>query len=118
MPRMRKFSTPVNGLPPEYERLRQSLAQVGYISQGSIVDRARLRPPRSGYQWTCKVKGKTITVALSAEEFAACGQAIQNERKLWKTIRRMEQISRRMLFKNRRRTRPGQRLSHKVLGLI
>jgi hypothetical protein len=64
---MKKCSEALEALPPAYERLRKSLAQVGYISQGSVVDRSQLRPPRSGYQWTRKVKGKTITVALSAE---------------------------------------------------
>ena len=115
---MRNSSAPRDGVLPEYERLRRSLAQVGYISQGSVVDRSQLRPPRSGYQWTRKVKGKTITVALSAEEFAALGLAIQNERKLWKTIRNMEQISRRILFKNRLRRPPSKPLNRKVLGPI
>ena len=114
---MRKSNPPADLWPQRYERLRQSLAQTGYISQGSVVDRARLRPPRSGYQWTRKVKGKTITVALSAEEFAALGQAIQNERQLRKTLREMEQISRRVLFKNRPRNGKRKRLSNKVLGV-
>jgi hypothetical protein len=114
---MRKSSRPVERWPQRYERLRQSLAHIGYISQGSVVDRARLRPPRSGYQWTRKVKGKTITVALSAEEFAAFDQAIQNERQLRKTLREMEQISRRVLFKNRPQNGKRKRLSNKVLGV-
>src|SRR5690242_7374931 len=48
-----------------YEGLRKTLAVVGYLSQGSVLDRSRLKTPRSGYQWTCKVSRKTITVALS-----------------------------------------------------
>ena len=115
---MSKSSIPVAQLQKAYQRLRRSLAQIGYISQGSIVDRSRLRPRRSGYQWTRKVKGKTITVALSQSEFEALAQAIANERKLNQTIRQMEQISRRILFANR--SQPGQRkpLRQKVLGLI
>ena len=46
---MRKSNRPMELWPQRYERLRQSLAQIGYISQGSVVNRARLRPPRSGY---------------------------------------------------------------------
>jgi hypothetical protein len=105
-------------LQKQYQRLCQSLAHTGYISQGSVVDRSRLRPPRFGYQWTRKVKGKTITVALSQPEFEALGQAIINQRKLSQTLRRMEQISRRILFANR--SKPDQRkpLRQKVLGLI
>jgi hypothetical protein len=115
---MSKSSVPMPQLQKDYQRLRRSLAQMGYISQGSVVDRSKLRPPRSGYQWTRKVKGKTITVALSQSEFEALAQAIANERKLNQTIRKMEQISRRVLFT--RRFQPGQRkpLRQKVLGLI
>lgn len=114
---MRKSSVPVSVWQQDYERLRQSLAQIGYISQGSVVDRSKLHPPRSGYQWTRKVRGKTITVALSAEEFKAFHQAIENERHLWQTIRQMERISRRMLFQNRPQQGRRKRLSNKVLGL-
>lgn len=115
---MSKSSTPVAQLQKDYQRLCRSLAQMGYISQGSVVDRSKLQPPRSGYQWTRKVKGKTITVALSQSEFEALAQAIANERMLNQTIRQMEQISRRILFINR--SQPGHRkpLRQKVLGLI
>jgi hypothetical protein len=101
----------------DYQRLRQSLARIGFISQGSVVDRSQLRPPRSGYQWTRKVKGKTITVALTQEEFEALARAIANERALSQTLRKMEQISRHILFHNRqgRRRKP---LRQKALGLI
>ena len=62
----------------EYQRLQQQLAGIGYISQGSVVDRSRLKQPRSGYQWTRKLARKTVTVALSQEQFQALSQAIQN----------------------------------------
>jgi hypothetical protein len=115
---MSKSSVPVAQLQKDYQRLRRSLAQIGFISQGSVVDRSKLRPARSGYQWTRKIKGKTITVALSQSEFEALAQAIANQRKLSQTIRQMEQISRRILFTNR--SQPGQSkpLRQKVLGLI
>jgi hypothetical protein len=115
---MTKSSVPMAQLQKDYQRLRRSLAQIGYISQGSVVDRSNLRPPRSGYQWTRKVKGKTITVALSQSEFGALAQAIANERKLNQTIRQMEQISRRILFKNRSKAGQHKPLRQKVLGLI
>ena len=115
---MSKSSIPVAHLQKDYQRLRRSLAQIGYISQGSVVDRSKLRPPRSGYQWTRKVRGKTITVALSQSEFNALAQAIANERRLTQTIRQMEQISRRILFTNRSHANHGKPLRQKVLGLI
>ena len=115
---MSKSSIPVAQLQKDYQRLCRSLARIGYISQGSVVDRSKLRPPRSGYQWTRKVKGKTITVALSQSEFDALAKSIANERKLNQMVRQMEQISRRILFTNR--AQPGKRkpLRQKVLGLI
>jgi hypothetical protein len=115
---MKKCTLPVVALQRQYDRLRRTLAQTGYISQGSVLDRSTLDPSRSGYQWTRKVRGKTITVALSAQEFAALGQAIANERKLSQTIRQMEQIARRIIFGNRVRSARRKSLSKKVLGLV
>ena len=115
---MSKSSIPVGQLQKDYQRLRRSLARIGYISQGSVVDRSRLKSPRSGYQWTRKVKRKTVTVALSESEFHALAQAIANERKLNQTIRQMEQISRRILFLNRSQASRQKPLRQKVLGLI
>jgi len=114
---MTKTPAPVSVLQRHYERLRQSLARTGYISQGSVVDRSQLRPPRSGYQWTRKVKGKTVTVALTPSEFKAMAGAIANERRLSQTIRQMEQISRRVLFNNRSQGRSPNHLRQNVLGL-
>ena len=109
---------PVAALQKEYERLRRSLAQTGYISQGSVVDRSRLRSPRCGYQWTRKVKAKTVTVALSPAEYEALGQAIANHRKLNQTLRQMERISRQILFRDRAQRTPRKPLRQRVLGLI
>src|ERR1022692_1424961 len=79
---MKKKVVPSDSLQRQYQRLCSSLANSGYISQGSVVDRSRLRPARSGYQWTRKVTRKTITVALSPEQFYALRQAIKNRRTL------------------------------------
>jgi len=46
----------------QYDRLRKSLAQLGYISQGSVLARSMATSGRSEYQWTRKVAQKTITV--------------------------------------------------------
>jgi hypothetical protein len=102
----------------EYKRLQQQLARIGYISQGSVVDRSRLKRPRSGYQWTRKLSQKTITVALSQQQFKALSQAIQNRRALAKTVRQMEQLSRKILFATAPDTSRRNPLPPKVLGLI
>jgi hypothetical protein len=115
---MTKGSSALALLQKDYQRLRQQLAHIGYISQGSVVDRSRLRPARFGYQWTRKVKGKTITVALTEPEFQALHQAIVNQRKLGKTLRQMERISRRILFIKRTQSNHRKPLRQKVLGLI
>src|ERR1043166_1831852 len=115
---MKNTPSPFLSLEREYKRLRQSLAHLGYISQGSVLDRSTLKPPRSGYQWTRKVAAKTITVSLSAEQFQSLKRAVENERKLWKTVQRMEKISRQILFGALPDTRRRKRLSKKVLGLI
>ena len=115
---MTKKSSPADAVQRQYQRLGASLAHLGYISQGSVLDRATLRPPRSGYQWTRKVGGKTITVALSAEQFRALRQAIENRRRLQKIIGKMEKLSRQILFGTRPGTHRRKSLTKSVLGLI
>ena len=95
---MSKSSIPAAQLQKDYLRLRRSLAQIGYISQGSVVDRSKLRPPRSGYQWTRKVKAKTVTVALSSAQAAAFRRAIDNHRRLEKLVKEMRALSQTFLL--------------------
>ena len=107
-----------SGLKAEYTRLRQSLARIGYISDGSVVDRTQLQNPRTGYQWTRKVGNKTVTVALSAEQFAAMKEAVENGRRFRKTIREMEALSRKILFAMLPDTHRTKYLNKKDLPLI
>jgi type II secretory pathway component PulJ len=115
---MKNRSPSLAALEEQYDRLRKSLAQIGYISQGSVLARSVATSGRSGYQWTRKVAQKTITVSLSRQQFAAMKQAVQNERKLWNTIQQMEKLSRQILFASLPDTRRRKRLAKKVLGLI
>jgi hypothetical protein len=115
---MKNKSPSLAALEKQYDHLRQSLAQTGYISQGSVLARSAATSGRSGYQWTRKVAQKTISVALSQAQFLAMKEAILNERKLWKTIQKMEKISRQILFASLPDTRRRKRLADKVLGLI
>ena len=119
MQTMNENASPSLGrLQREYDRLRKSLARIGYISQGSVLQRSVATSGRSGYQWTRKRSRKTITVALSREQFEAMKEAVANERALWKTIRQMENISRQILFQSLPDTRRRKRLGKRVLGLI
>src|SRR5438477_11791790 len=85
-------------LEQQYDRLRKSLARMGYISQGSVLARSVETSGRSGYQWTRKVAQKIITVSLSQQQFEAMTKAVQLDRKLWKTVQEMEKISSQIHF--------------------
>jgi hypothetical protein len=107
-------------LPPplqrEYERLRQGLSQLGYISQGSVQDRTARQGGGAGYQWTRKVAQKTVTVSLTAEQFARMKEAVRNYRQLRRRLKEMETISRQIIFRMAPHTGRRKRLSQKVLG--
>lgn len=101
----------------EYSQLRAALAALGWISQGYVQDRG---PGAGGpcYQWTRKVKGKTVSVALSAEQYSALKEAIQNWRQAQEILERMQTLSRAVIFGTLPNPRRRKRLGKKVLGLI
>jgi hypothetical protein len=104
-------------LETQYARLRAQLAEVGWISQGYVQDRG---PGAGGpcYQWTRKVKGKTVSVALSEEQFTALRNAIQNWRQVQDLLNQMQCLSRQVIFGTLPDTRRRKRLTKNVLGLI
>ena len=101
----------------EYARLRTRLARLGWISQGYVQDRG---PGAGGpcYQWTRKVKAKTVSVALSREQYEALKQAIENWRETQEILQRMQALSREVIFATLPNPPRRKRLSKKVLGLI
>src|SRR6266404_3076116 len=113
----KKKTALLKSLQRQYQRLAGSLIGIGYISQGSVVDRSRLRNPRSGYQWTRKLARKTVTVALSRQQFQALRKAIRNRRTLASAIQRMEKLSRQILFATAPDTRRRKPLLPKALGV-
>lgn len=104
-------------LPAQYARLQQRLARVGWISEGYVQDRG---PGAGGpcYQWTRKVRGKTISVALSRQQYEWLKQAIANWRQVQQTLKEMQRLSRQVLFATLPHPRRRKRLGKKVLGLI
>ena len=100
-----------------YARLRTHLANVGWISQGYVQDRG---PGAGGpcYQWTRKVKGKTVSVALSREQYEWLREAITNWRTVQQTLREMQRLSRQVLFTTVPSPPRRKRLGKKTLGLI
>ena len=101
----------------QYARLRAPLAQVGWISEGYVQDRG---PGAGGpcYQWTRKVRGKTVSVALSADQFAWLKEAIENWRQVQQTLKEMQRLSRQVLFATVPHPPRRKKLGKKVLGLI
>lgn len=101
----------------EYARLQAQLAQTGWISEGYVQERG---PGAGGscYPWTRKVKGKTICVALSKEQYEWLKEAIANWRAVQKTLRQMQRLSREELFASLPNPKRRKRLGKKVLGLV
>jgi hypothetical protein len=100
----------------EYNALLQQLSGLGWISEGY----AQNRGPGAGgpcFQWTRKVKGKTVSVALSKEQFEALAQAIDNWKKAKKIFTQMQRLSREEIFFSLPGTKRRKPLSKKVLGL-
>ena len=104
-------------LKAEYARLRARLARLGWISHGYVQDRG---PGAGGpcYQWTRKVKGKTVSVALSQEQYQALHAAILNWKEAQDILQRMEALSREVIFGTLPHPPRRKRLGKKVLGLI
>jgi hypothetical protein len=100
-----------------YARLRGQLAQTGWISEEYVQNRG---PGAGGpcYQWTRKVKGKTVSVALSKEQFQWLKEAIENWRTAQTILKEMQRLSRRVLFESLPNPKRPKRLGKKVLGLI
>ena len=101
----------------QYARLRARLAKAGWISQGYAQDRG---PGAGGpcYQWTRKVKAKTVSVALSREQYEALQEAIDNWHQAQEILQRMQALSRHVIFETLPSPPRRKRLGKKVLGLI
>lgn len=104
-------------LPAAYRRLRARLAQVGWIALGSVLERSLPGQGGPRYQWSRRVEGKTITVALSAEQFAWLKAAIANQRKASELLGQLQQLSLQYMWKKIPSTSRRKRLSKKTLGL-
>ena len=79
----------------------------------------RNQPGHGGprYQWSRRVGRKTITIALSAEQFEWLKRAVANQRKLWHVLMEMQQFTAEYALKNLPNPPRRKRLSKKQLGL-
>jgi cyclopropane fatty-acyl-phospholipid synthase-like methyltransferase len=100
-----------------YAQLRERLGRAGWISEGYVQDRG---PGAGGpcYQWTRKVKGKTVSVALSKEQYEWLAQAIAEWRQVQAALKEMQRLSRQVLFETVPHPPRRKRLGKKVLGTM
>ena len=103
--------------PEAYRRLRAQLGQVGWVAIGSLTERGQPGQGGPRYQWSRFVAGKTVTVALSQEQFAWLQAAIKNQRQAWEILSAMQQLTLEYMWQNLPSTQRRKRLSKKTLGL-
>ncbi|MBA2724936.1 MAG: hypothetical protein H0U53_03005 [Actinobacteria bacterium] len=83
----------IQRLTRRYQALAKRLAQVGSLSQGSVM-----HVPPGAWRWTRKVKAKTVTVALSAPQAERMKAAISNQRDLDAVIDEMREITQQFIL--------------------
>lgn len=98
-----------------YRQFCAHLQALGWISEGYVQDRG---PGAGGpcYQWTRKVKGKTVSVALSKEQYQWLKEAIENWKSLKRILKEMQLLSRQELFETVPGPKRRKQLTQKVLG--
>ena len=109
-----KSTDVVAGLREQFESLKAQIRELGFVMQGSVVKRTmRCSTPTCQchkgkeyehgpyYQWTTKVKGKTVSRTLTPEEAAERKQYIANGRQLKKLLARMYKLSEKMATRAR-----------------
>ena len=87
-------------LQTKYEQLKNKLALVGPICQGSVIERHYNRSVQGKqtlygpyYSWTRKVANKTVTVALSRDQYHYMAKAVAAHRKVESILKKMCAIS-------------------------
>ena len=90
----------------QFEAYRDELVQIGFILTGSITKRfMRCGTPGCKcqtdpkaihgpyFEWTRKVRGKTVSVRLKENEAKQLMEWIENKRHFYKTISKMEKVT-------------------------
>ena len=104
-------------LPSAYRHLRDKLSNINWIALGSLVERNKPGQGGPRYQWSRRVGAKTVTVALSAEQFDWLKQAIANQRKVWDILTQLQQMTAHHALENIPGPPRRKRFSKKRLGL-
>ncbi len=103
-----------------YAALKRTVAAVGLLRRGSLVRRfmpcgkptcrCQATPPQLHgpyYQWTRKVRGKTVTVRLTEQQAQCVRDWIENGRQLDRIVAEMETLSLRMTERLLRQLKPA-----------
>lgn len=90
----------------KFEECRKELGKIGFILTGSIVKRFMQCGKESCrcmsdstfkhgpyYEWTRKVKGKTVSVRLTEEDANILAEWIKNKKRFYEVISKMERIT-------------------------
>jgi hypothetical protein len=108
MPSRKPARAPLRGAPdPRFHRTRQQLQQLDYFLKGTVLKRMmkcgqpncachRDASQRHGpyFEWTYKVKGKTVNVKLSPQAAPLYQAATQQHRRLKAVLAKLERFSR------------------------
>lgn len=96
----------IRQLEQRYRALKTQLQQLGWVAQGSVSP----QPPHA-WRLTRKVKAKTVSLALTADQALLYKEAIANHRLLEDILREMRAISEEVLQKSlpgvQKRPRPS-----------
>jgi len=104
---LNKSAPTAAGLRARFEAARAELAQLDWLSEGSVGE-----GHPGAWRWTRKVQARTVTVALSPAQAEAFRQAIATHRRLEELIRELRALSQTYLLE----TIPGplRRRSRKI----
>ena len=95
----------IPALQARYEKYARSLTAIGPICQGTVIKRNDVRQ-RGGktktygpyYLWTRKLEGKTLSIAITQQQYSALKEAIANQKKLDKTLSQMRSLAEEIIF--------------------
>lgn len=106
-----------DSLPAQYLRLRKQLSDIGWIALGTLLERSKPGQGGPRYQWSRRVGPKTVTVALSIEQFQWLKLAIANQRKVWNILMQLQQLTAEHALEYLPNPPRRKRLNKKKLGL-
>lgn len=115
---MRKIKSKTHTtLPASYRRLRARWQRMGWVALGSVLERKLPGQGGPRFQWSRRVRGKTVTVALSAEQFDWLKRAIANQRQAESLLKQMHRLTLDYMWKHLPSASRRKQLSKNTLGL-